>query len=205
MPANRSIYAARVQITRRSAGRSLLKRVRTVHASSRQTYGAPRVHAELQARAEHHGRKRIARLMREAGWVGASHRHGGPVTTRRDKEARPAPDVVDRKFTAPEPNQLWVADITYVPTAAYCRLRRIHAQTSGGLDAKRITPSRTLRKLRTATAHGLPPAPSAAQSGSPARNRTGAAEVVPAVPPSPHPRPPPSGAAVHQEPELPPR
>ena len=96
---------------------ALLKRVRTVHASSRQTYGAPRVHAELQGHGEQHGRERIARLMRQAGLVGASHRHGGPVTTRRDQEARPAPDLVDRKFSASGPNQLWVADITYVPTA----------------------------------------------------------------------------------------
>jgi putative transposase len=96
---------------------ALLKRVRTVHASSRQTYGAPRVHAELRGLGEKHGRKRIARLMRQTGLVGASHRKGGPVTTRRDQEARPAPDLVDRKFTASRPDQLWVADITYVPTA----------------------------------------------------------------------------------------
>lgn len=56
--------------------------------------------------------------MREGGLVGASHRRGGPVTTQRDKEARPAPDLVDRNFTAAGPNQLWVADITYLPTAA---------------------------------------------------------------------------------------
>lgn len=100
------------------ADETLLKLVRTVHASSRQTYGAPRVHADLRARGERHGRKRIARLMRQAGLVDASHRHGGPITTRRDKDARPAPDLVDRDFTASGPNQLWVADITYVPTAA---------------------------------------------------------------------------------------
>ena len=100
------------------ADEALLKRVRTVHASSRQTYGAPRVHADLQGQGERHGRKRIARLMRLAGLVGASHRHGGPTTTRRDKEARPAPDLVNRDFTASGPNQLWVADITYVPTLA---------------------------------------------------------------------------------------
>lgn len=100
------------------ADAALLKRVRTIHASSRQTYGAPRVHAELRARGEKHGRKRIARLMREGGLVGASHRRGGPVTTQRDKEARPAPDLVDRDFTAAGPDQLWVADITYLPTAA---------------------------------------------------------------------------------------
>ena len=98
------------------ADAALLKRVRTVHASSRQTYGAPRVHADLRAQGERHGRKRIARLMRDAGLVGACHRHGGPTTTRRDKEARPAPDLVDRHFTAAGPNQLWIADITYLPT-----------------------------------------------------------------------------------------
>ena len=101
-----------------TADAALLKRVRTVHASSRQTYGAPRVHADLRGHGERHSRKRIARLMREAGLVGASHRRGGPITTRRDKDARPAPDLVDRDFSAAGPNQLWVADITYVPTAA---------------------------------------------------------------------------------------
>ena len=65
------------------ADAALLKRVRTVHASSRQTYGAPRVHADLRAGGEKHGRKRIARLMRDAGLVGACHRQGGPTTTRR--------------------------------------------------------------------------------------------------------------------------
>ena len=100
------------------ADEALLKRVRTVHATSRQTYGAPRVHADLQAQGERHGRKRIARLMRLAGLVGASHRYGGPTTTRRDKNVRPAPDLVDRDFTASGPNQLWVADITCIPTLA---------------------------------------------------------------------------------------
>lgn len=99
------------------ADAALLKRVRTIHASSRETYGAPRVHAELRAGGEKHGRKRIARLMRQAGLVGASRRRDGVTTTRRDPEARPAPDLVDRDFTATAPNQLWVADITFVPTA----------------------------------------------------------------------------------------
>jgi len=99
------------------ADAALLKRVRTIHASSRETYGAPRVHAELRAAGEKHGRKRIARLMGAAGLVGASRRRNGVTTTRRDPDARPAPDLVDRDFTATAPNQLWVADITFVPTA----------------------------------------------------------------------------------------
>src|SRR4051794_28263887 len=77
-----------------------------------------RVHAELRAGGERHGCKRIARLMRDAGLVGASRRRRGPVTTRRDNRARPAPDLGDRNFAADGPNQLWVADITFVPTAA---------------------------------------------------------------------------------------
>ena len=100
------------------ADAALLRRMKTVHASSRQTYGAPRVHADLRTRGERHGRKRITWLMREAGLVGASHQYGGPTTTRRGKDARLAPDLVDRNVTASRPDQLWVADITYVPSAA---------------------------------------------------------------------------------------
>ena len=85
------------------ADAALLKRVRTIHASSRHTYGAPRIHADLRQRGERHSRKRIARLMREAGLVGASHRRGGPITTRRDKDARPAPDLVDHQCDPAEP------------------------------------------------------------------------------------------------------
>jgi putative transposase len=103
---------------RARADETLLARIKTVHISSQQTYEAPRVHAELRAAGERHGRKRIARLMRAAGLVGASRRRGDPITTRRDKQARPAPDLVNREFQATGPNQLWVADITYSPTAA---------------------------------------------------------------------------------------
>ena len=110
-------WAKRPPSAHAQADAALLQRIRTVHASSRQTYGAPRVHAELRAQGERHGRKRIARLMREAGLVGASHRRGGPVTTRRDEDHRPAPDLVDRNFTAERPDQLWVADITFIPSA----------------------------------------------------------------------------------------
>jgi putative transposase len=96
---------------------ALLARIKTVYISSRQTCGAPRGHAERQAAGERHGRKRIARLMRGAGLVGASRRRDGPMTTQRDKQARPAPDLVDRDFQAQDPNRLWVADITDLPTA----------------------------------------------------------------------------------------
>ena len=57
------------------------------------------------------GKKRIARLMRATGIVGVSRRRG-VITTRRDPDARPVPDLVDRNFAADRPNQLWVADIS---------------------------------------------------------------------------------------------
>jgi len=95
----------------------LLKRIREIHAVSRGTYGAPRIHAELAAEGIHVGHKRIARLMRVAGLAGVSRRKG-PRTTQRRQGARPAPDLVERDFTAERPDQLWVADITYVPTWA---------------------------------------------------------------------------------------
>src|SRR5208282_4202724 len=63
------------------------------------------------------GRKRVARLMRAAGLVGVSRRKW-LTTTVRDRDARPAPDLVERHFVAPGPNRLWVADITYIPTWA---------------------------------------------------------------------------------------
>ena len=73
------------------------------------------MHAELADRGVHVGRKRVARLMKEAGLEGVSRRKRA-FTTRRDPDARPAPDLVDRDFRADKPDQLWVADITYVPT-----------------------------------------------------------------------------------------
>ena len=111
-------WASRPPSAHAEADAALLERIRTVHATSRETYGAPRVHAELRGQGERHGRKRIARLMRGAGITGVSRRRGGPVTTRRDRESRPAPDLVDRDFSAPGPDRLWVSDITFIPTAA---------------------------------------------------------------------------------------
>lgn len=95
----------------------LLRRIRTIHAGSRGTYGAPRVHAELQAEGTAIARKRVARLMRQTGLRGVSRRRF-PTTTHREPTHRPPNDLVGRVFTAPGPNLLWVADITCVPTAA---------------------------------------------------------------------------------------
>ncbi len=92
-------------------------RIEAIHRYSRSTYGRPRIHAELREEGIAVSNKRIARLMQERHIQGASRRRT-TVTTVRDRDARPAPDLVDRNFTAEAPDQLWVADITYVPTWA---------------------------------------------------------------------------------------
>jgi putative transposase len=102
---------------RAQADAELLDRIRAIHDRSRGTYGVPRVHAELAAQGVHVSRKRIARLMRAAGLVGVSRRKR-PRTTIRAQDARPAPDLVERNFAAAGPDQLWVADLTYIPTWA---------------------------------------------------------------------------------------
>jgi putative transposase len=88
-----------------------------VFVESLETYGAPRVHAELR---ETHGirvgRKRVARLMRQLELEGVSRRGKRRRTTIPDPAAAPAPDLVGRRFTATRPNELWLADITYLPT-----------------------------------------------------------------------------------------
>ena len=95
----------------------LTAHIHAVHRESRGTYGAPRIHADLAAQGIHVGCKRVARLMRCADLQGVSRRTQCR-TTVRDDTARPAPDLVDRQFTAVGPDRLWVADITYVPTGA---------------------------------------------------------------------------------------
>ncbi len=95
----------------------LTSRIHSIHQRSYGTYGAPRIHAELRESGIRVGRKRIARLMRMASICGVSHRRAA-CTTRRSDQGRMAPDLVNRDFTAPVRDRLWVADITYVPTHA---------------------------------------------------------------------------------------
>ena len=96
----------------------MVQRIRAIHAESDATYGMPRVRAELLDQGVRISAKRVARLMRINAIRGISRRRGFVVTTRRDARQRPAPDLVQREFVADGPNQLWVADMTYVPTWA---------------------------------------------------------------------------------------
>ncbi len=108
-------WHGRAPSARADSDTALLEHIREIHRTSRETYGAPRIHAELIAEGQAVSRKRIARLMRNAGLAGISRRKG-TRTTVRDARARAAADLVERNFTAEALDQLWVADITYIPT-----------------------------------------------------------------------------------------
>ena len=90
-------------------------KIEAVHRHSHEAYGSPRVHLQLRAEGVYVSRKRVERLMREMQLRGACRRKF-ITTTQRDPNARPAPDLVNRQFTASAPNELWVADATYIPT-----------------------------------------------------------------------------------------
>jgi putative transposase len=94
----------------------LLEKIACIHGDSRETYGAPRIHFELRTLGVRCARKRVARLMREAGLFGCGGRRRKARTTLRSQIERipPAPDLVKRNFTPEAPDRLWVADITYV-------------------------------------------------------------------------------------------
>lgn len=96
---------------------TLIVRIHEVHESSRRTYGYPRVHAELNSLGIECGRRKVARLMREAGIRGCMRGKRRSTTRPPDAKAAPAPDLlVDRRFLAASPDRLWLADITYLPT-----------------------------------------------------------------------------------------
>ncbi len=94
----------------------LLERIREIHATHRRVYGSPRIHAELRlGDGERVARKRVERLMRQAGITGLVARKRGR-TTIRVPGVRVCEDLVDRGFLAAAANRLWVADITYLRT-----------------------------------------------------------------------------------------
>ena len=109
-------WVVRPPSTREVADGVLTTQIQDAFDSNRKVYGSPRIHAELADADVHVGRKRVARLMRKAGLVGCHRRKHKLGTTKQNPSAAAAPDLVDRKFTATGPDQLWVADVTYVPT-----------------------------------------------------------------------------------------
>ena len=95
--------------------RSLAEQIAAVFAASRGTYGSPRVHAELRAEGIRVSRKRVARLMREGG-LAATIRRRFPRTTDSDHGRPVAANLLEQKFVIDQPDTVWLADISYIPT-----------------------------------------------------------------------------------------
>jgi len=109
------VWCGRPPSKRAQVDADLKERIKAFHTRSDGTYGTPRIWQDLVGAGIRVGKKRVARLMREMGICGVSRRKR-ITTTRKGKQARKAPDLVERDFTVEGPNKLWIADITYVPT-----------------------------------------------------------------------------------------
>jgi putative transposase len=96
--------------------RILAEQIGLIHRESRGTYGTPRLHAELESQGRHHSRKRIDRIRRELGLCGRQKRHYRPKTTDSCHEEPIAPNRLAELLRATRRDQIWVSDITYIPT-----------------------------------------------------------------------------------------
>lgn len=155
-------WVRRAPSARSQADAQLQTDIAAIHAAHRSRYGAPRIHAELRARGQCHGRKRIARLLRQAGLRGLCSRRFVPRTTD-SRHAHPiAPNHLATHSPPTGPNQIWLADLTYVPTATgwlYVAVildlysRRIVGWAAG----MSLATATVLAALRMALTHRHPP------------------------------------------------
>jgi len=153
-------WLGRPESLRSQANRSLVTHIRAAHQRSRQSYGSPRITDDLIAAGIPCGRHRVARLMRAHGIKAKTVRKFRATTN--SKHALPvAPNLLNRAFTATGPNQVWLADITYIPTTegwlylavvldVYSRL------IVGWAMSDRINGALTLTALRRALANRQP-------------------------------------------------
>ena len=109
-------WQKRPESARAWANRTLSQRIQVIHAHSRGTYGVRRVHAALVEQHVLCGKHRVGRLMRSVGLHGKGRARHRPRTTQADPRRIPAPNVLQRDFSANRPNQKWLADITYIDT-----------------------------------------------------------------------------------------
>jgi putative transposase len=109
-------WRSRPESSRKIANRELLADIRRVHVQHRARYGAPRIHAELRAEGHTVSRKRVARVMRQHGIRARAPRRFRVCTTNSKHSLPVAENLLDQNFVADRPDQVWLADITYIPT-----------------------------------------------------------------------------------------
>lgn len=108
-------WLRRPESLRSRENRRLLVEIKAVHQRSRQAYGSPRVHADLNANGQACGKHRVAQLMRTHGIV-SRHKRKFKATTNSRHTHPVAENLLQRQFTVDAPNRWWVSDITYIPT-----------------------------------------------------------------------------------------
>jgi putative transposase len=102
---------------REMANQALSQHIKEIHQQSRQTYGSPRIQVELAENGVNCGHKRVARLMRQGELFAKQSRKFRVSTTDSTHSYPVAPNLLDQNFNASRPNEKWLTDITYIPTA----------------------------------------------------------------------------------------
>ena len=147
---------------RAAANQTLAKQILVIHAQSRQTYGSPRIVAALRQQGCHHGRNRIARLMRADGLCGRQKGRYRVQTTDSNHDQPIAPNLMAQASKATQPNQIWVGDITYIETQEgwlylAAILDRYSRKIVGWAMSERIDTALVLKALAMALLHRRPP------------------------------------------------
>ena len=138
----------------------LLMKIKSIYEASRQTYGSPRVHADLKDQGETCSRHRIAKLMKKSGIV-AKMTKKFKTTTKANPKAKAAPNLLKQNFTAVQPNQRWVADISYIWTLEgwlyiACVLDLFSRRIVGLAMEERMTDDLVIAALEQALLHRNP-------------------------------------------------
>jgi putative transposase len=142
---------------------TLAQEIARIHLRSRKTYGSPRIEQELRKKGHCHGRNRVARLMKEKGLCGRQKRRYRVQTTNSNHDQPIAPNRLAAAPKATAPNQLWVADITYIETQeGWLYLAAIldlySRKIVGWAMSERIDTVLVLKALAMALLHRNPPA-----------------------------------------------
>ena len=119
----RYAWRKRPESARGKANRELMVDVQRLHKEHRGRYGRTRIHAALHAEGKSPSRGRVARLMRHHGLRALAGRKFKPCTTDSAHSLPIAPNLLQQEFVATAPNQIWLADITYIPTGPYLASR----------------------------------------------------------------------------------
>lgn len=153
-------WLQRPESSRSQDNRRLLDAIRAVHHRSRQTYGSPRVHADLKAQGYTCGKHRVAQLMRRQGLV-SRHRRKFKATTNSDHRHPVAANHLKRQFTVSKPNVVWVSDITSIPTQEgwlylAVTLDLYHRKVVGWAMDRRLTQHFVIEAFTMAVHNGRP-------------------------------------------------